>query len=97
MKKLSFFLMAMLFSVMSFAETYTHTFSNGQLSNGTVTLSNIKWTSTITGSTYFGWDANKGIQIGKAKEPATAYTLSSSAFADKMITARQRSYSLIKA
>ena len=86
MKKLSFFLMAMLFSVMSFAETYTHTFSNGQLSNGTVTLSNIKWTSTITGSTYFGWDANKGIQIGKAKEPATAYTLSSSAFADKMIT-----------
>ena len=86
MKKLSFFLMAMLFSVMSFAETYTHTFSNGQLSNGTVTLSNIKWTSTITGSTYFGWDANKGIQIGKAKDPATAYTLSSSAFADKMIT-----------
>ena len=86
MKKLSFFLMAMLFSVMSFAETYTHTFSNGQLSNGTVTLSNIKWTSTITGSAYFGWDANKGIQIGKAKEPATAYTLSSSAFADKMIT-----------
>ena len=86
MKKLSFFLMAMLFSVMSFAETYTHTFSNGQLSNGTVTLSNIKWTSTITGSTYFGWDANKGIQIGKAKEPAKAYTLSSSAFADKMIT-----------
>ena len=73
---------------MSFAETYTHTFSSGELSDGTVTLSNIEWTSTITGSTFFGWDSNsgKGIQIGKAKEPATAYTLSSSAFADKMIT-----------
>ena len=66
------------------ADTYSHTFANGDLKIGSVTLSNVVWNFSMTGSTYFGWDATKGIQMGKSKEPATSITLSTSAIAGKI-------------
>ncbi|MBR3908073.1 MAG: chitobiase/beta-hexosaminidase C-terminal domain-containing protein, partial [Bacteroidaceae bacterium] len=63
------------------AETYTHTFENGELTTegGTVTLSDIEWTASS--STYVGWNAEKGIQIGKKGTVNPTYQLSTSAFA----------------
>lgn len=65
------------------AETYKHTFSEGELGaeGGTATLSNFDW--SYTSATSIGWDENsgKGIQIGSSKNPNTSYSLSSSAFA----------------
>ena len=65
------------------AETYKHTFSEGELSanGGTATLSNFEW--SYTSATSIGWDENsgKGIQIGSSKNPNASYSLSSSAFA----------------
>ncbi|MBO5817954.1 MAG: hypothetical protein J6R26_08535, partial [Paludibacteraceae bacterium] len=80
MKKLSFFLMAMLISVMGFADTYTHTFKSGELKVGTVTLSGVSWTGAGTVE-YWGWDSNasaKGIQIGSSSKPCKAYSLTTS-------------------
>ena len=86
MKKITFFLCALLISAMSFADTYTHTFKSGDLKTGTVTLSGVSWATTMKGSTYYGWDSNKGIQIGKSKEACTSYSLTTSHFADYMVT-----------
>ncbi len=63
------------------AETYTHTFKNGELTTtgGAVTLSEIEWSAT--GATYIGWSATKGIQIGSKNDPSPSYTLSTSGFA----------------
>lgn len=65
------------------AETYKHTFSEGELGaeGGTATLSNFDW--SYTSATSIGWDENsgKGIQIGSSKNPNASYSLSSSAFA----------------
>lgn len=90
MKKITFFLCALLISAMSFAETYSHTFNSGELETGTVTLSGVSWATTMEGSTYYGWDSNastsKGIQLGKSKEACTSYSLTTSHFADYMVT-----------
>ena len=71
--------MAMLISVMSFADTYTHTFKSGELKVGTVTLSGVSWTGAGTVE-YWGWDNNsaKGIQIGSSGKPCKAYSLTTS-------------------
>ncbi len=63
------------------AETYTHTFKNGELTTtgGAVTLSDIEWNSTD--ATLIEWNATKGIQFGSKATPNTAYTLSTSGFA----------------
>lgn len=63
------------------AETYTHTFSKGELTTtgGTLTLSDIEWSAT--GATYIDWNTTKGIQIGSKNSPCTSYTLSTSGFA----------------
>lgn len=63
------------------AETYTHTFSKGELTTtgGTLTLSDIKWNATE--ATAIEWNATKGIQIGSKNSPCTSYTLSTSGFA----------------
>ena len=63
------------------AETYTHTFKNGELTTtgGAATLSDIQWSAT--GATYIDWNTTKGIQIGSKNDPNTAYTLSTSGFA----------------
>ena len=74
-----FCLVAMVFATN--AETYTHTFSNGELTTegGVATLSGIEWTTTS--STYIDWNSDKGIQIGKKANVNPTYTLSTSAFA----------------
>ena len=71
--------MAMLISVMGFADTYTHTFKSGELKVGTVTLSGVSWTGAGTVE-YWGWDSNsaKGIQIGSSGKPCKAYSLTTS-------------------
>ena len=63
------------------AETYTHTFKNGELTTtgGAVTLSDIEWNATD--ATLIEWNATKGIQFGSKATPNTAYTLSTSGFA----------------
>ncbi len=64
------------------AETYTHTFKNGELTaeGGTVILSDIEWTASS--STYIGWDSSngRGIQLGSKKTVNPTYQLSTSAF-----------------
>lgn len=63
------------------AETYTHTFSKGELTTtgGTLPLSDIEWNATE--ATAIEWNATKGIQIGSKSSPCTSYTLSTSGFA----------------
>ena len=63
------------------AETYTHTFSKGELTTtgGTLILSDIEWNATE--ATAIEWNATKGIQIGSKNSPCTSYTLSTSGFA----------------
>lgn len=63
------------------AETYTHTFKNGELTTegGTVTLSDLDWSAST--ATEIGWNNTKGIQFGSKDTPNTSYTLSTSAFA----------------
>lgn len=63
------------------AETYTHTFKNGELTTegGTVILSDIEWNATS--STDIDWNAQKGIQIGSKATANPTYTLSTSSFA----------------
>ena len=81
MKKFLLSLFA-IFSVLATAnaETYTHTFSKGELTTtgGTLTLSDIKWNATE--ATAIEWNATKGIQIGSKNSPCTSYTLSTSGF-----------------
>ncbi len=69
-----------------FIGEYTHTFASGELSNGSVTLSEVVWNFAMEGSTFFGWDNNngRGLQMGKKDNPATSIVLSSSAFAGKV-------------
>lgn len=82
--------MAMLMSIMSFAETYTHTFVKGEMKTGSVTLSGVTWnTAADPGTTAYNWDTNptaKGIQIGTSKAPCASYTFSTSHFVDYTIT-----------
>ena len=64
----------------SSAETYTHTFEEGQLTaaGGTVTLSDIEWNASS--ATSIGWNSNgKGIQIGSGSNPNPSYSLTTSA------------------
>ena len=82
MKKFLLSLICLIFmAATAGAETYTHTFSKGELTTdgGTVTLSNIEWTSST--ATYIDWNATKGIQIGSKNSPNESYTLSTSGFA----------------
>jgi hypothetical protein len=87
MKKITLLFVVIFAALSAMAQTtYSHTFASGQLKNGSVTLSNVAWNFSMTGSTYFGWDSNngKGLQMGKSKEPATSIVLSSSAFEGKV-------------
>ena len=63
------------------AETYTHTFSKGELTTdgGIVPLSEIEWNAT--GATLIEWNATKGIQFGSKASPNASYALSTSGFA----------------
>ena len=72
--------MAMLFSVMSFAqaETYSYTFTKNVLSTsgGSVDLGGITWSYPAVG--YAGYDTNngKGQQFGSSSKPAKDFTFS---------------------
>ena len=67
------------------AETYTHTFKNGELTTtgGAVTLSDIEWNAST--ATHIGWNSTKGIQIGSSTNMNPSYTLSTSGFASYKI------------
>lgn len=70
----------------SSAETYTHTFEEGQLTaaGGTVTLSDIEWNASS--ATSIGWNSNgKGIQIGSGSNPNPSYSLTTSALSTSAI------------
>ena len=69
------------------AESYTHTFSEGELTTtgGSVTLSDAIWNATT--ATVTDWNGQgKGIQIGGKNDCTTSYTLSTAAFSDYTIT-----------
>ena len=67
------------------AETYTHTFTKGELTTtgGTLTLSDIEWNATT--ATYIDWNATKGIQIGSKSSLNPSYALSTTGFAGATI------------
>ena len=67
------------------AETYKHTFKQGDLTTagGTVTLSGMVWNSTAAGT--IGWSNGRGISIGSKNDVCESYTLSSNAFAEYTI------------
>lgn len=86
MKKNLLLLLFMLTSVsFAFADTYKHTFTEGEFSvdGGTVTLSDYAW--TYSASSHIDWDKNKGIQIGKKAEVTPSFNLTSSAFSEYTI------------
>lgn len=98
MKKLLLSLFCLIFmAATAGAETYTHTFKSGELTTtgGTVTLSDIEWTSSSSG--FIGWNNNgKGIQIGKSAEVCPSYTLKTSALAECTIKSVTVSSSIAK-
>lgn len=62
----------------AWADTYNHTFEKGSIdATGTLTLSGVEWIFENSGG-YYGWDANKGIQIGSGSKPAKTMSLSTS-------------------
>ncbi|MBR4968054.1 MAG: chitobiase/beta-hexosaminidase C-terminal domain-containing protein [Bacteroidaceae bacterium] len=67
------------------AETYTHTFKNGELTTtgGTVTLNDVEWSASSVNE--IGWSNTKGIQFGSKSSPNPSYTLSTSGFAGSTI------------
>lgn len=90
MKKLlrySLTLVLALVASVSFAATYTYSFTEKVFgkSGETADLGGIEWTAT-TDAGYFGFDENygKGQQFGSKKKPATTLTLSTAAFKDKI-------------
>jgi pectin methylesterase-like acyl-CoA thioesterase len=64
------------------ANPYTYTFENKvfDAKQQTKKLAGVNWTLDMTaeGDSYFGYDGTKGQQFGKAADPATALTLSTS-------------------
>lgn len=64
---------------------WSYLFAKGDLGDSysapvTKTLNGAEWSFAMTGSTFLGWDSNKGrgLQMGKSKEPASEVTLSTS-------------------
>ena len=68
------------------AETYTHTFKQGELTTGggKVILSSMEWTASS--ASQIGWNKDRGIQLGAKQTPCTNYSLTTSAFKDYTIT-----------
>ena len=68
------------------SETYTYTFISGIFSgNGTKELNGINWTLTNNGN-HYGYDKDKGLQIGSGKNPAKTLSLSTSDFTNNIIS-----------
>ena len=85
MKKFLLSLFAICTLAIANAETYTHTFAQGDLTTNaeTVSLSGIEWTTTE--ATAIGWNNTKGIEIGVKNNGTMFYSLSTSAFANLKI------------
>lgn len=65
------------------AETYTHTFVDGDLTTngGTNTFSGFDWSfSKASDGSEVTWSNGKGIQFGSRSNPCTSYSISTSAF-----------------
>lgn len=79
-KKLHLLLIMLAWVSFAFADTYTHTFANGQLiqAGGTVTLTEADW--NYPALNYLGFTANKGVQMGSKNNPQPSFCLSTSAF-----------------
>ena len=79
--KVLFFVIAIITSLSSKADTYTYTFSGKVWSAyGTQTLGTASWTAAATGGGYWGYDVTKGHQFGSSGSPATQLSLTTSAF-----------------
>lgn len=91
MKKLLRYSLTLVFALVasvSFAATYTYSFTEKVFgkSGETADLGGIEWTATSDAG-FFGFDttdAKKGQQFGSKKKPATTLTLSTAAFKDKI-------------
>ena len=71
------------------AESYTHTFKDGDLTSngGTTTLTDVDWNSSkATEGSEIKWSNGKGFQFGSRQNPCTSYSLSTSAFNGFKIT-----------
>lgn len=79
-KKLHLLLIMLAWVSFAFADTYTHTFANGQLSQagGTVTLTEADW--NYPALNYLGFTSGRGVQIGSSDYPQPSFSLSTSAF-----------------
>lgn len=90
MKKLLRFSLLALFAVLGMGNAMaadTFTFTQGIFSNGlTVTIDDVEWTldPTWKSESAFNYDANKGVQIGTAKKPATSFTISTTGISKKI-------------
>lgn len=64
----------------AFADTYTHTFANGQLAQtgGTATLSEVAW--SYPSVTEMAFNSTRGLQIGAKNNPQPSFSLATSAF-----------------
>lgn len=85
MKRFLLFSVGILIAFVSMnAETYTHTFKNGDLTpaGGTVSLSGIEWTASPEDNVVWDSKNNRGFTIGSKNDVCKSYTLSTSAFAD---------------
>ncbi len=72
----SFIVLLAFIANVSFADTYTFTFTTNDIkAAGTTRLGGIDWTLT-TGGGYYGYDSNKGEQFGSSSKPAKNLVLS---------------------
>lgn len=99
MRKLNFLKMMLLAVVMLVGSvgvfgqtTYSHTFTSAVFSTSNYTspqsLSEKNWlmTPVWNNNAFFGYESNRGLQIGSKNDPALSYILSTSDFSDKIIT-----------
>ena len=87
MKRFLFSIIGILFFAIGInAETYTHTFKQGDLTTdgGKVTLSDMEWTASAANS--IDWNKDKGIQLGSKNDACESFSLTTSAFKDFTIT-----------
>ena len=83
-----FCLLCCLSASTAWADTYSHEIAKKTWSAyDTQTLSNVDWTASAIGGAYFGYEA-RGQQFGSSGSPASSLTLSTSGFADKILSVK---------
>ncbi|MDD2984581.1 MAG: GEVED domain-containing protein [Crocinitomicaceae bacterium] len=60
--------------------TYSHTFTSSQITATpqTISLSSLNWNFSSTGGSYYGYDVNKGQQLGSGSNPFSTMSLETS-------------------